>query len=243
MSNIDYYEQLAGEYSLFFHDLSRNMEEEGAWLDGVLQRAGAIEVLDACCGTGRQTIPLLMRGYRVRGADPCAAMLREARRQCADLGLEPDLYRGAFVDLPAMFGGSADAVIALGNGLCHVASPDEIVDSLAALRRCCRPEALCLVGIKDFDVIRRQRPRLHGPAVRGRKGERSIVIQRWEYDDPFLLCTTYVLRPARARRATQIARTVEYMLDSAELIALAGKAGFTSVRRLEHASEAVYALR
>lgn len=242
MSNVSYYDALATEYSLFFRDLAANMEEEGTWLDALLRDRSAGRVLDACCGTGRQTIPLLRRGYRVSSADPCASMLREARGAAEASGVTAELIRAAFVDLPDIVREPFDAVIALGNGLCHQEHLSDIFRSLEALRHCCRMDGLCLVGIKDFDAIRAGRPYFHGPRVRHEADRCTILYQTWEYADPLLLCTAFVLRRTELGWTARSAQTREYMLGGAELTRLARRAGFNTVERLHHPYEATYAL-
>lgn len=242
-SNVDYYELLAGAYDLFFADLAANMEAEGRWLDAVLRPEGAARILDACCGSGRQAIPLARRGYHLTGADPSQAMLREARRGASAAGVDLELHESAFAALPGTVGGGFDAVVALGNGLCNQEGLGDIRLALEALRRCCRPDGLCVVGIKDFDAIRARRPRVRRHSSREEDGRRTILRQVWDYADPLLLCRAYLVRDTPTGRSIRCAETREYMLGQEGLTALAREAGFRFVERLDHPSEAVYALR
>jgi SAM-dependent methyltransferase len=241
--NVAYYDALADQYSLFFTDLAADMEREGSWLDAVLRARGVRTVLDASCGSGRQAIPLAARGYEVTAADPCGTMLERARCGAADAGLRIAFRRGAFTDLPAILGDAHfDAVIALGNGLCHQESREEIVRSLRALRSCCCDGGLCLVGIKDFDAIRRQRRRFHGHRIVDEGGERRILFEVWDFEDPILVCGAFSLRGNDSEWSADRAETREYMLGALELAGAAEEAGFASAERLPHPCEAVYLL-
>lgn len=241
--NVAYYEEFAREYPLFFHDLHANMRQEGEWLDRVLRGYGVATVLDASCGSGRQAIPLAQHGYDVTAADPSPAMLREARRAATRAAVSIPFYEVPFVDLPWAVANRFDAVIALGNGLCNQERREDIVHSLRAMRSRCAPGGPCLVGIKDFDAIRFERPRFHSHRTENRGGERLIFFEVWEFQDPILICRTHSFRGAGDDWSVHLAETREYMLGAEEIEAAAHDAGFASAVRLDHPSEAVYLLR
>jgi ubiquinone/menaquinone biosynthesis C-methylase UbiE len=70
----------------FGHSI-RTPAERAAWdriLDLVLAGRGALECLDAGCGTGFLSFELAARGHRVTGVDFAPAMLAEARRKAAE---------------------------------------------------------------------------------------------------------------------------------------------------------------
>jgi glycine/sarcosine N-methyltransferase len=242
--NISYYDALAGDYDMFFVDLDRNMEQEGTWLSAVLNTYGARTVLDASCGSGRQAIPLCARGFDVTAADPSAAMLAEAETAAREHGVHFPVLNARFVDLASYFDGDFDAVIALGNGLCNLEHVDEIDQALRSMRACCRDGGVCVVGIKDFEAIRRQGERFHGHGIVDRDGARTILFEVWDFQDPTLVSTAYVVEdPSNEQCATvRRAQTREYMLHEDELRALALAAGFRLVRRLDHPTEAAFAL-
>jgi SAM-dependent methyltransferase len=249
-TNIAYYETLADVYRLFFPDLDKNMEQEGAWLDAVLQTYGAKRILDASCGTGRQAVPLAERGYEVIGADPSPAMLRQARAIAKRHHTRARFVQTAFVDLPRAVGSDFDAVIALGNGLCNLEHREDILAALRAIRLCCRPDGICVIGIKDFDRLCLRRQRFHGHGIEDKNGVRTILFEIWDFADPILVVTAFAMEGVWDQEIgrhvdwrTRSAQTREYMAGSREVQALAREAGFSSVRRLEHRSEAVYAFR
>jgi SAM-dependent methyltransferase len=241
-SNVAFYNMLAGDYHLFFHDLEQNMEEEGDWLDAVLRPRGVNTILDACCGTGRQAIPLAKRGFHVTGSDPSRPMLRYARREAERSGIEIRLLQGAFEEMPELLQQRFDAVIAMGNGLCNLETPEGILRALQALHSCCDDGGTCLIGVKDFHEVRK-RPdpflgRSLGEGVEGRR----ILFDVWEVKEPHLVSTSFVLKERGGRWHTRSASTREYMLEEHELGDLASRAGFRDVRRLNHHCEAAFIL-
>jgi glycine/sarcosine N-methyltransferase len=242
--NISYYDALADEYALFFSDLDRNMELEGIWLSTVLKTYGATTVLDASCGAGRQAVPLCERGFDVTAADPSAAMLRQAETTAREHGVRLPLLKVRFADLDTYFHRDFDAVIALGNGLCNLARVDEIAQALRSMHACCRTGSVCLVGIKDFEACKRLGDRFHGHRIVDRAGTRTVLFEVWDFEDPTLISTAYLVRHASNETSPTVrcAQTREYMLYEPELRALALAAGFRQVRRLDHPNETVFAL-
>ena len=88
----------------FGHSI-RTPAERAAWdriLDLVLAGRGALDALDAGCGTGFLTFELVARGHHVIGVDFAPAMIAEARRKAAERGLsirfeEADAERLSFM--------------------------------------------------------------------------------------------------------------------------------------------------
>ena len=74
---------------LKFSDFTRTTAERAAWdriFDLVLAGRGALDTLDAGCGTGFLSLELASRGHRVTGVDFAPEMLAEARRKAAEKG-------------------------------------------------------------------------------------------------------------------------------------------------------------
>lgn len=245
LDNVTYYDEFAGVYDLFFDDLEQNMHDEGRWLDRLLRAHGVCTVLDASCGAGRHAIPLSERGFAVTAADPSKAMLRRAAAAADARHVEIAFIEAPFSELPDRVPRRFDAVIAMGNGLCHLECPADIQTALAALHECCLAGGLCLVGIKDFEHVRAVRKRFHGRGTADRGTARTLLFELWDFEDPLLVCTAFVLhRPDLATPwNTHTASTREYMLEEPELARLAGEAGFGDISRLHHRSEAVFLLR
>jgi len=87
--------------------------ERAAWdriLDLALPRRGALDALDAGCGTGFLSFELAGRGHRVTGIDFAPAMLAEARRKAVDRGISIRFEEGDAEQLP-FASGSFDLVV------------------------------------------------------------------------------------------------------------------------------------
>ena len=97
----------------FGHSI-RTLAERTAWdriFDLVLAgRRGALDVLDAGCGTGFLSLELASRGHRVTGVDFAPAMLAKARRKAAQHGAEIRFEEADAEQLP-FASGSFDLVV------------------------------------------------------------------------------------------------------------------------------------
>ncbi|MBV9685880.1 MAG: class I SAM-dependent methyltransferase, partial [Alphaproteobacteria bacterium] len=96
----------------FGHSI-RTAAERTAWdriFDLVLAGRGALDVLDAGCGTGFLSLELASRGHRVTGVDFAPAMLAEARRKAAQHGAEVRFEEADAEQLP-FASGSFDLVV------------------------------------------------------------------------------------------------------------------------------------
>ena len=96
----------------FGHSI-RTAAERTAWdriFDLVLAGRGALDVLDAGCGTGFLSLELASRGHRVTGVDFAPAMLAKARRKAAQHGAEIRFEEADAEQLP-FASGSFDLVV------------------------------------------------------------------------------------------------------------------------------------
>jgi ubiquinone/menaquinone biosynthesis C-methylase UbiE len=96
----------------FGHSI-RTAAERAAWdriIDLVVPHRGALDALDAGCGTGFLSFELAARGHRVTGVDFAPAMLAEARRKAAEHSISIRFQEGDAEQLP-FSGGSFDLVV------------------------------------------------------------------------------------------------------------------------------------
>lgn len=118
------------------------------WIDAIVTRARALglagsRALDLACGTGKSTLPLVSRGYTVRGCDISAGMIRQARRNLPALA---DAFSVADMrDLPDL--GTFDLVLCLDDAINYLLGEAELESTFAGVARSLSPD-----GIFAFDV-------------------------------------------------------------------------------------------
>lgn len=120
-------------------------------VDGALRAAGHdnARVLDAGCGTGRHAAALIERGHEVTLLDASAALLKVARRRCADApALVSDLCAPALV-------GPFDAVVARGV-LNDLVTDQERADALRAFAGLTRGGGVVVLDVREALASRRR---------------------------------------------------------------------------------------
>lgn len=139
---LEAYEALAEHYDAFTddHDYDR-------WLSTLLAVAAEHGVvhgiaIDAACGTGKSTAPLVRAGFQVVGTDSSPAMLRQARRR---LGPKIALHLADVRDAPPVR--DVDLITWLDDAANYLLTIDDLNRGLASLATSLRPG-----GVLIFDI-------------------------------------------------------------------------------------------
>jgi SAM-dependent methyltransferase len=143
------YDVLAPVYELLTGDYAY-----GDWvaeLEALARRRGLVggRALDAACGTGNATLPLLELGYEVTGCDLSPAMVAAARERTAGRAriVEADLLR-----MPLL--GRFDLATCFGDVPNHLASIAEVRTALSGLRRNLRAGGMLLFDVNLLAAYR-----------------------------------------------------------------------------------------
>lgn len=107
--------QAYDELSSLFYDATEHYaskQETDFFASCIEQHPG--KVLEAMSGSGRLQIPLMQRGYSIDGVDHSEAMLARCRQRCAELGLQPVIFKQSLenLDLPYKYN---TVIIAVGS--------------------------------------------------------------------------------------------------------------------------------
>ncbi|MDO8692204.1 MAG: class I SAM-dependent methyltransferase, partial [Dehalococcoidia bacterium] len=122
------------------------------WLDAILKPLQAKTVLDCTCGTGLQSIALARRGYSVTGSDLSAAMLRRARLNAIEAGLDISWVRADIRRLEETIRGQFDAVITCGNSLLHLSTRDNLYAAIKSMSLVVREGGHLLIDQSDGEA-------------------------------------------------------------------------------------------
>ena len=111
-------------------------------------------VLDAACGTGQHALALAGLGYPAEGADLSAGMVRKARQNAAERGLDMRFVAAGFGSLTGIFGEETfEAVLCLGNSLPHVLDEAGLAAALADFAALLKPGGLLVLQNRNFDAV------------------------------------------------------------------------------------------
>ena len=181
------YDDLAAYYHLIFENWDASIERQAGVLGPLIEAAcgrNPARILDAACGIGTQAIGLAMRGHAVTGSDLSEAAVARARSEAAVRNLTIPFHSADLRDLSAVPSGPFDAVLIADNALAHLPSEDDVRQAAASAARQLDRGGILLATIRDYDVLARERPSVHGPAFYVDDGRRRIVHQVWDWTGP-----------------------------------------------------------
>jgi len=233
----DFYDELAPFYHLIYPDWEAGMRRQGQALDAILRSRGGSPprtVLDAACGVGTQSLALAALGYEVTASDLSPGAVERAAREAAARGLA---LRTSVADMREVFDHhrrTFDAVIACDNSVPHLLTDADIARAFEQFFRCTAPGGLCLISVRDYDVMEKGGPRvvLHG--VRQVEGARFVLFQVLEWEGERYRTTMYVIEDSRpAEPAAHAMRSTYYAVSIARLMDFLRQAGFMEVERID----------
>jgi SAM-dependent methyltransferase len=152
-----FFDQVASEYDNEI--FTRNSLAEVDFICEELQLKEGDSILDIGCGTGRHSIELARRGFKVTGVDMSGGMLEIARRKAREAGVEIELIQSAAQDFVA--GHKYSAVVSLCEGaLCLFNEEDNIwakdMAIFASIAGALEPGSPFLITVLNaFAMIRR----------------------------------------------------------------------------------------
>ncbi|MFA5304941.1 MAG: methyltransferase domain-containing protein [Candidatus Omnitrophota bacterium] len=94
------------------------------FIEQEINRDKSLKIIDVGCGTGRHSIELAKRGYRVTGIDLSESQLKRAREKAKEQGVKIDFERHDARNLP--FEGEFDLAIMLCEGGFSLMETDEM---------------------------------------------------------------------------------------------------------------------
>jgi glycine/sarcosine N-methyltransferase len=178
------YDDLAAYYHLIFENWDASIARQAAILGPLIEAAcdrSPARILDAACGIGTQAIGLAMRGHAVTGSDLSEPAVARARVEIEARKLVVLVYSADLRDLSAVPGAPFDAVLIADNAFAHLLSEDDVRHAAASAAHKLGRGGILLATIRDYDVLARDRPVVHGPVFYEDGGRRRIVHQVWDW--------------------------------------------------------------
>jgi SAM-dependent methyltransferase len=192
------------------NEFTRNTVKEADFVIEELGLASGSRILDLGCGTGRHSVELARRGYRMTGVDQSAGMLAEARKAAQKAGVEVELVQ----DDAAHFRRDAafDAAICLCEGAFGLleSSGEATKQPLAILKNIAASLKPC--GRTIFTVLN---------GFRMARAQTQADVESGNFD-PLTFCTLSEVPPAEGKPALKVRERAFIPTELSLMFELAG---------------------
>jgi SAM-dependent methyltransferase len=160
-------------------------------IEKILHLRKGARILDVACGSGRHTIGLAKRGYRVTGYDLSRPLLAEARKAARRAGVKATFVQGDMRRL--RFASAFDAAISMFTSFGYFDRPEEDGKVLRGIARALKPRGKFLMELFNRDSLVATLPHQNWQArddatlvledasfdlLRGRFETRQVIIDR-----------------------------------------------------------------
>ena len=155
----DMYAGIAARYDLFHGKFGEHAHAVTAFFRHLFREHNVQRVLDCACGTG-QHLPLFHSfNCEVVGSDISEAMLGQARRNLAQVGLELLLHQVDYRELPRYFDREFDAVMCLSSSILHMPTEAEVLRAFQSMRGVLREGGVLVLTQGTTDKQWQEKPR------------------------------------------------------------------------------------
>ncbi len=227
------FDRFADDYDLLLGDWENDLRGQGGLLDRFFSEVapGRItEVLDCMCGIGTQAIGLALHGYRVTGTDISGRAVARARQEAERLGAAVCFEKADVLRLDQTVSGRFDAVISCDNSLSALMSEADVRTAIRQMYARCRKPGLCVISIRDFEAIFRERRRLNPRHVHETGNRRVVVFDLWDYPEPDVVkFNVFYLTEGDAGWDVRCREMVYRAIYRHHLVPLLKEAGFSTV--------------
>ncbi len=150
-------------------------------------------LIDAGCGTGRQTCALAKQGYRMVGADASDEMIAMASSLAKELAVDVAFHVSPYAGMIEKLGGGFDGVYCLGNALAAAGSEEAVREALGQFAKCLRPGGRLFLQVLNFEPMRIELPCVRGPRVSVVDGREYISTRQFHFHDDRAVVTNTTL--------------------------------------------------
>jgi SAM-dependent methyltransferase len=157
ISALEFYDRLAKTFDVMT-DWPKRLNHEMPFLEKILRRHEAGNVLDIACGTGWHAIALAKKGYTMTGCDVSSSMVEQARANAARSQVEVQFEVADFSQM-GKIPGTYDALLCLGNSLPHVLSQTALGETMSQMMGKLNPEGVAILHDLNYDLRLRTKPR------------------------------------------------------------------------------------
>ncbi|WP_152392001.1 class I SAM-dependent methyltransferase [Paenibacillus guangzhouensis] len=233
-SVIAFYDDLADDYHLIFHDWNRAISNQGEVLSRLIRSKLAdphkeVTLLDCSCGIGTQAIGLANNGFRVTATDISPAAVDRAKKEAEAFGVAIHFGVADFRSLEKDISGEFDVVLSADNAIPHLLTDEDLYLAARNLYSKMNNEGVLLLTMRNYDELVKDKQSGTVPSVFNEG--RRIVFQVWDWAEDFVTYTTnhFMMQEINGEWITKHVKTKYRALMRDELSQVLSAVGFVDI--------------
>lgn len=233
-SVIEFYDGLAEDYHLIFHDWNTAISRQAEVLSTIIRSKFVdphkdVSLLDCSCGIGTQAIGLAQHGFNVTATDLSPVSIDRAKKEAESFGVAIHFgvadFRSLGTDIPGVF----DVVLSADNALPHLLTDEDLYLAARHLYSKLKNDGILLITMRDYDQLVEEKQRVTVPHVFD-EGKR-IVFQVWNWAEDSVTYTTnhFIMQEIDGTWITKHLKTKYRALLRDELSQILSTVGFADI--------------
>ncbi|WP_240040945.1 class I SAM-dependent methyltransferase [Paenibacillus ginsengarvi] len=233
-SVIEFYDGLAEDYHLIFHDwdtaISRQSEALSKMIRSKLvEPLKEVSILDCSCGIGTQAIGLAKKGFKVTATDLSPVSVARAQKEAESFGVALLFGVADFRSLEKEIPGVFDVVLSADNAIPHLLTDEDLALAARNLYAKLNNGGVLLLTIRNYDELVKEKQKATVPHVfdEGRR----IVFQVWDWEKDTLVYTTnhFIMQKIGGEWTTKQSKTKYRAILREELNRCLSAVGFVDI--------------
>ena len=191
------------------------------WLDRYRFR----NALDTACGSGLHTIILNLLGVSTTGTDISMPMLKNARINARQLGINPVFIRAPLEDLSIIFNRKFDVIFCLGNTIPHILSRDNLYTIFKGFLKLLTKQGKLIIQLLNYSKILAEKERI----VSINKNMNQVYVRFYDFMDSFIRFNVLRINWKNQQPRYFLKSTYLYPYRFSDLQILLNKADFLTI--------------
>lgn len=217
----DFYNDISENYDEMFN-FNNDLSSANAVVIDLKEQFNFEKALDIGCGTGSFTLALAQNGAKATGIDLSTLMIKKARENSLNYGLDINFVNSGMTDMLANIDDKFDLIMCMGNTLPHLLSKKNLFSMLNACRELLNPGGHLMLNLLDYDKILSKQERIVGIT----KSKKHEFIRFYDFEEPYVNFNLLEINWQNTPPTHKISSTRLYPYKSAELKSALKENGF-----------------
>lgn len=176
LNNQEFFDELAHEYDSMIA-FEKAVEVKKKSFKNIFKNKN-LTIADIGCGTGSDSIALAEFGCKVVSFDPSAEMLKKAKLNAKNRGLDFDSYQFGATQIPGSFNGKFNVVLSIGNTFANIGR-NHFHPSIKKCYDLLKENGNLLIQILNYKLILKEKKRI----VNITESDNNFFIRFYDFEE------------------------------------------------------------